>query len=89
MTSRRRELDAYRRARCPYLENFLGNFYNGAAICSSADLPRIDAPVLIVYGAEDRVPPSESTSPRRPALVKDARLIPVEGRTAQHRVDPP
>jgi pimeloyl-ACP methyl ester carboxylesterase len=56
---------------------------------SSADLPRIDAPVLIVHGAEDRTAPSESTSQRLPALVKDARLIPVEARTAQHRVDPP
>ena len=56
---------------------------------SSADLPRIDAPVLIVHGAEDRVPPSKFTSQRLPALVKDARLIPVEGRTAPHRVDPP
>jgi pimeloyl-ACP methyl ester carboxylesterase len=39
----------------------------------SADLPRIDVPVLIVYGAEDCILPFESVSRRRPALVKDAR----------------
>jgi hypothetical protein len=44
--------------------------------------------VLIVHGTKDRILPIESTSQRLPALVKDARLIPVEGRTAQHRVDP-
>ncbi len=33
--------------------------------------------MLIVYGAEDCILPFESVSQRRPALVKDARLIPV------------
>jgi len=44
----------------------------------SADLPRIDAPVLIVHGAEDRILPSESVSQRLPALAKDPRLVPAE-----------
>jgi len=42
----------------------------------SADLPRIDAPVLIVHGTEDRILPSESVSQRLPALAKDARPLP-------------
>ena len=41
----------------------------------SADLPRIDAPVLIVHGTEDRILSFESVSQRRPALVEDARLV--------------
>ena len=44
----------------------------------SADLPRIDAPVLIVHGTEDRILSFESVSQRRPALVEDARLVPAE-----------
>jgi non-heme chloroperoxidase len=44
----------------------------------SADLPRIDAPVLIVHGTEDRILSFESGSQRRPALVENARLVPVE-----------
>jgi non-heme chloroperoxidase len=56
---------------------------------SSADPPGIDVPVLIVHGTEDRILPFESASQRLPALVKNARLSPVEGRTAPRRVDPP
>jgi pimeloyl-ACP methyl ester carboxylesterase len=55
----------------------------------SADLPRIDAPVLIVHGAEDRILPSESVSQRLPALAKDAPSGPGRARTAHHRVNRP
>ena len=54
-----------------------------------ADLPQIDVPILVLQGTEDRILPIDATGRRLPALLKDARLIEVEGRTAQHRVDPP
>jgi non-heme chloroperoxidase len=44
-----------------------------------ADLPEIDVPMLIVQGDEDRVLPLDKTGQRLPALIKDARLIVVEG----------
>mgnify|MGYP001159369187 CR=1 FL=1 len=44
-----------------------------------ADLPRIDVPLLIVHGTEDRILPFASTAKRLPALVPGARLVPVEG----------
>jgi non-heme chloroperoxidase len=44
-----------------------------------ADLPKIDVPVLIVHGTEDRILPFEATSQRLPALIKDARLVRVDG----------
>jgi non-heme chloroperoxidase len=44
-----------------------------------ADLPKIDLPVLVMHGTEDRILPFESTSARLPALIADCRLIPVEG----------
>ena len=43
------------------------------------DLAKIDVPVLVVHGTEDRVLPFEATAKRLPALVDDLRLIAVEG----------
>ncbi|NUP53714.1 MAG: alpha/beta hydrolase [Catenulispora sp.] len=44
-----------------------------------ADLPKIDVPVLVVHGTEDRILPIEATADRLPALIKDVRLVRVEG----------
>jgi non-heme chloroperoxidase len=44
-----------------------------------ADLPKIDVPVLVMHGTEDRILPFDSTAKRLPALVKSLKLIPVEG----------
>ena len=44
-----------------------------------ADLPKIDVPVLVVHGTEDRILPFESTAKRLPDLVPNLKLIPVEG----------
>ncbi|HEY2523264.1 MAG TPA: alpha/beta hydrolase [Streptosporangiaceae bacterium] len=43
-----------------------------------ADLPKIDVPMLVLHGTEDRVLPFESTAARLPNLVKGLKLIPVE-----------
>jgi non-heme chloroperoxidase len=42
------------------------------------DLPKIDVPVLVLHGTEDRILPFESTAKRLPDLVEDLTLIPVE-----------
>ncbi|NMI00297.1 alpha/beta fold hydrolase [Pseudonocardia acidicola] len=39
------------------------------------DLPKIDVPVLVVQGTEDRILPIDSTGRRLPALIKDSRLV--------------
>jgi len=44
-----------------------------------ADLPKIDVPVLVVHGTEDRILPFDATAARLPALLDDVRLVPVEG----------
>jgi len=44
-----------------------------------ADLPRIDVPVLVVHGTDDRILPLEATAARLPALIADCTLVPVEG----------
>jgi non-heme chloroperoxidase len=44
-----------------------------------ADLAKIDIPVLVVHGTEDRILPYEATAKRLPALVTDLKLVPVEG----------
>ncbi len=44
-----------------------------------ADLPKIDVPVLVLHGSDDRILPIESTSARLPALIADCTLLPVEG----------
>ena len=43
------------------------------------DLPKIDVPVLVVHGTEDRILPFEATAARLPALIDDVRLVEVEG----------
>jgi non-heme chloroperoxidase len=43
------------------------------------DLPKIDVPVLVVHGTEDRILPFESTAARLPALIAECTLVSVEG----------
>jgi non-heme chloroperoxidase len=43
------------------------------------DLPKIDVPMLVMHGTEDRILPFESTAKRLPDLVANLKLIPVEG----------
>jgi non-heme chloroperoxidase len=43
------------------------------------DLPKIDVPVLVVHGTEDRILPLEATAARLPALIDDLQLVEVEG----------
>jgi non-heme chloroperoxidase len=43
------------------------------------DLPKIDVPMLVLHGTEDRILPFESTAKRLPDLVENLTLIPVEG----------
>ena len=44
-----------------------------------ADLVKIDVPVLVMHGTEDRILPFESTAARLPAMIADCTLVPVEG----------
>jgi non-heme chloroperoxidase len=44
-----------------------------------ADLPKIDVPVLVVHGTEDRILPFEATAARLPDLIDDVELVAVEG----------
>ena len=44
-----------------------------------ADLPKIDVPVLVMHGTEDRILPFEATAARLPALIADCTLVPIEG----------
>ena len=44
-----------------------------------ADVSKIDVPVLVVHGTEDRILPFDSTAARLPALIADCTLVPVEG----------
>jgi non-heme chloroperoxidase len=44
-----------------------------------ADLAKIDVPVLVVHGTDDRILPYEATAARLPALITDCTLVPVEG----------
>jgi non-heme chloroperoxidase len=43
------------------------------------DLPEIDVPILVVQGDADQVLPLDKTGRRLPGLIKDARLVVVEG----------
>ena len=43
------------------------------------DLPRIDVPILVVHGTEDRILPISATAARLPGLVDDLKLVTVEG----------
>jgi non-heme chloroperoxidase len=39
-------------------------------------MSKIDVPVLVVHGTEDRILPFESTAARLPALIADCTLVP-------------
>jgi len=43
------------------------------------DLPRIDVPVLIIHGTDDRILPFQFTAPRMHAAIQGSRLVPIEG----------
>jgi non-heme chloroperoxidase len=43
------------------------------------DLPKIDVPVLVMHGTEDRILPISATADRLPGLIDDLRLVRVEG----------
>jgi non-heme chloroperoxidase len=43
------------------------------------DLPKIDVPVLVVHGTEDRILPIDSTARRLPGLINDVELVEVPG----------
>ena len=43
------------------------------------DVTKIDVPVLIVHGTDDRILPFEATAARLPDLIDDVRLVAVEG----------
>jgi non-heme chloroperoxidase len=43
------------------------------------DLPKIDVPMLVVHGTEDRILPFDVTAKRLPAVVAGLTLVPVEG----------
>jgi non-heme chloroperoxidase len=43
------------------------------------DLPKLDVPTLVVHGTADRILPISATSERLPGLIKDVRLVKVEG----------
>jgi non-heme chloroperoxidase len=44
-----------------------------------ADLPEIDVPILVIQGDADQVLPLDKTGRRLPGLIKDARLVVIEG----------
>jgi non-heme chloroperoxidase len=44
-----------------------------------ADVAKIDVPMLVLHGTEDRILPFESTAKRLPALVDGLKLVPVDG----------
>jgi non-heme chloroperoxidase len=43
------------------------------------DLPKIDVPTLVIHGDADQVLPLDKTASRLPGLIKDMRLVVVEG----------
>ena len=43
------------------------------------DLPKIDIPMLVIHGDADQVLPIDKTASRLPDLIKDMRLVVVEG----------
>ena len=43
------------------------------------DLPRIDVPVLVMQGSQDRILPPEATGDRLPALIRDVHHVVIEG----------
>jgi non-heme chloroperoxidase len=43
------------------------------------DVAKIDVPTLVIHGTEDRILPYSATAARLPGLIKDLRLVTVEG----------
>ena len=43
-----------------------------------SDLPRIDVPILVIQGDDDRVLPYPKTGERLPAMIKDVQLVTIE-----------
>jgi non-heme chloroperoxidase len=43
------------------------------------DLPKIDVPILVLHGDADQVLPLDKTASRLPALIKDTRLVVIDG----------
>lgn len=43
------------------------------------DLPKIDVPVLLIHGDQDRILPYPATAARLPGLIKDLTFVTVEG----------
>jgi pimeloyl-ACP methyl ester carboxylesterase len=44
-----------------------------------ADLPKIEVPILVIDGNADRVLPYDKTGARLPGLIKDVRLVTIDG----------
>jgi non-heme chloroperoxidase len=44
-----------------------------------ADLAKIDIPVLVLHGTEDRVLPIEACGPRTHELIRDSEYVPIQG----------
>jgi pimeloyl-ACP methyl ester carboxylesterase len=44
-----------------------------------ADLRKIDIPVLILHGTEDRVLPFDATGPRTHELIAGSEFVPIQG----------
>jgi non-heme chloroperoxidase len=44
-----------------------------------ADLPKIDVPTLLIHGNADRILPYDATAKRLPGLIKDLKLVTVDG----------
>ena len=44
-----------------------------------ADLPKIDIPVLVLHGTQDRVLPIEACGPRTAELIPGSEFVPIEG----------
>ncbi len=66
-------------------KTFLDRFYNIDLLGGShvedfrGDLPRIDVPVLVVQGSQDRILPPEATGDRLPALIRNVRRVVIQG----------
>ena len=44
-----------------------------------ADLPKIDIPVLVLHGIEDRILPIQACGARTHELIKDTEHVPIQG----------
>jgi pimeloyl-ACP methyl ester carboxylesterase len=44
-----------------------------------ADLPKIDIPILVLHGTEDRILPLEACGPRTAELIPGSEFVPIEG----------